>query len=182
MKRYIRFLAVGLILGLFTEAELKLVAGINPPAFLIALAAYPLLLSLFYGLSRAIDRLVASRWRGDLLHYGLVGFFGLAFEWFLLGNGPGSDALQWGMFAMWTSFGFGPRVLTRPAPAIARDKRIFWIAFALVAVILTAVILVTPDPGARIVITVVGLSVTYCLWSLWLLALASKSRTDALHG
>ena len=87
MRRYLHFLLIGLLLGLFTEVQLKLVAGINPPAFLIALAAYPVILSLFYVLSRLIDRWVATGWNGDLLHYALAGFGGLAVEWTLLGNG-----------------------------------------------------------------------------------------------
>ena len=88
MRRYLRFLAVGLVLGLFTEAQLKLVAGISPPAFLIAL----------------------------------------------------------------------------------------------VAVVLTAAILLTPDPKAGLVIAVIGLSASYGLWSLWLLALGWKSRSAAGKG
>ena len=182
MRRYLRFLAVGLVLGLFTEAQLKLVAGINPPALLIALVVYPVLLSLSYALSVALDRLVSSTWRGDLLHYGPVGVFGLAFEWLVLGNGPASNAFQPGMFAMWTTYGFGPRVLTRSSPAIDRAKRSFWIAFALVALLLTAAILLTPAPKAGLVIAVIGLSASYGLWSLWLLALGWKSRSAAGKG
>ena len=179
MRHYLRFLAIGLVLGLFTEAELKLVAGLKTSAFLVTLLAYPVLVSLFYGLSRALDRLVSSSWRGDLLHYGLVGVFGLAFEWLLLGNDPSSNAIQLGMFAMWTTFGFGPRVLSRSSPAIERGKRLFWIAFAVAGVGLTAAILLAPDPNARIVIAVVGLSALYGLWSLWLLWLGWKFRSAA---
>ena len=92
MGGYLHFLAIGLILGLFTEVQLKLIAGINPPAFAIALAAYPVILTLFYLLSRNIR----PSWKGDLTFYFLVGLAGLAFEWFLLGNGPQSNALQAG--------------------------------------------------------------------------------------
>lgn len=176
MGQYVRFLLFGLLLGLFTEAELKLVAGIKPQAFWIALAAYPVIVSLAYGLSRLLDRLIAARWRADLVHYALVGIGGLSVEWFLLGNGPGSNAFQPGMFAMWTTFCFGPRVLARPAPGIARAKRAFWVAFSVVAVLLTAAVLLTPDPNARVVVVVLGLSASYIVWSLWLLVMAWRSR------
>ena len=43
--RYFQFLGIGLILGLFTEVQLKLVAGINPPAFIVALFAYPVIVT-----------------------------------------------------------------------------------------------------------------------------------------
>lgn len=172
MGGYLHFLAIGLILGLFTEVQLKLIAGINPPAFAIALAAYPVILTLFYLLSRNIR----PSWRGDLTYYLLVGVAGLAFEWFLLGNGPQSNALQWGMFAMWTTFGFGPRILTRPAPTIRCGARWFWLAFAVAAVPLTVGVALSSDPGAKVVIAVFGLSGTYLLWSLWLLVLAWRGR------
>lgn len=176
MRRYLHFLAVGLILGLFTEAQLKLVAGINPPAFLIALAAYPVILTVFYVLSRNIG----ESWKGDLTYYVAVGLAGLAFEWFLLGNGPQSKALQWGMFAMWTTFGFGPRVLTRPSPAIKRGARWFWLAFAVAAAVLTAGLLLAAGHGPKVVIAVFGLSGTYVLWSLWLLVLAWRSHSGSM--
>ena len=177
MRRYLHFLLIGLLLGLFTEVQLKLVAGINPPAFHIALAAYPVILSLVYALSRLIDRWVATGWNGDLLHYALAGFGGLAVEWTLLGNGPGSNALQFGMFAMWTTFGFGPRILTRTAsPVVRRGRRGVWFAFAVVGLLLTAWVFWSSDPGAKVVLAVFGLSASYTLWSLWLLWLAWRDR------
>ncbi len=176
MKKYLQFLLVGLILGLFTEAELKLVAGIKPSGFIIAVFAYPVIMTLSYAGSRLLDRLVSSTWRADILHYLAAGFGGLAIEWTLLGNGPGSHAIQLGMFAMWTTFCFGPRILTRDFPAMGKSRKIFWAAFSIVAVLLTAIILLTPNPNARVVITVFGLSGTYIIWSIWLLILAWKTR------
>jgi len=178
MKTYWRFLWIGLILGLFTEFELKLVAGINPPAFIIALFAYPILLSLAYAGSRFLDRFVSSTWKGDVLHYIASGLGGLAIEWGLLGNGPGSNAIQLGMFAMWTTFCFGPRVLTRNAAVIDKARRWFWTAFGIAAVLLTVMALLMPSPEAKLVIVVLSLSGTYLIWSIWLLYLAWKSRRE----
>lgn len=178
MPRYIRFLLIGLVLGLFTEIQLKLIAGINPPAFIIALAAYPVFVSLSYAISNWIDRRAWTVWKGDMVHYAIVGFIGLAVEWTLLGNGPGSNAIQLGMFAMWTTFGFGPRVLTRISSPIGKGGRIFWWAFAIAGALLTASILTASAPGAKVVVAVIGLSVTYAVWSVWLLVLAWKSRHD----
>ena len=176
MRYYICFLGIGLILGLFTEAQLKLVAGINPSAFGIVLIAYPILITLSYTVSKFIDRRVSSTWKGDVLHYLFAGIGGLMIEWGLLGNGPGSNAIQLGMFAMWTTFGFGPRVLTRSASTLKSGKLYFWIAFAVVAVLLTLFVLLTPDPKARLVVAVLSLSGTYIIWSIWLLVLAWRSR------
>lgn len=179
MRHYLRFLLIGLVLGLLTEAELKLVAGVKPEAFPITLAAYPVIVTLFYGLSRLLDRTVPSVWIGDLLHYAATGIGGLAIEWTLLGNGPGSNALQIGMFAMWTTFGFGPRVLARNAAQRAPGRRRFWIAFAVAAVLITAAILLAGTPQAKLLTAVFGLSGTNALWSLWLLALAWTARNRA---
>lgn len=160
---------------MFTEVQLKLIAGINPPAFVIAVFVYPVVLTLFYVISNWIDRRISSVWKGDMLHYSIVGFIGLAIEWTLLGNGPGSNAIQLGMFAMWTAFGFGPRVLTRESPLSGRSRRIFWWTFAAAGAALTASILLAPAPGPKVVVAVVGLSAT-C--AVWLLILAWRARHD----
>jgi len=179
MTKYLRFLLIGLVLGLFTEIELKLIAGIKPSAFIVAVFVYPVIVSLSYLASTFIDRLVSSTWRGDILHYVGAGLGGLAFEWVLLGNGPGSNAIQLGMFAMYTTFCFGPRVLTRDSRLIEKSGRTFWVAFGMAAVVLTAIVLMVPGPGARIVIAVLGLSGTYMVWSGWLLILAWRTRESA---
>jgi len=178
MRRYFQFLLIGLILGLFTEVQLKFVAGINPAAFLVAMAVYPVILTLMLGVGELLDRTVPSVWTADLLHYLIGGVGGLAFEWFLLGNDPGSNAFQPGMFAMWTTFCFGPRVLTRSS--IGTGVRKFWTAFAVVALLMTAFLLIVPpDTGARVVLAVYGLSLSYAVWSVWLLVLARKSTRDS---
>jgi len=179
MTRYLRFLLIGLVLGLFTEIELKLIAGIKPSAFIVAVFAYPVIVSLSYMASRFIDRLVSSTWRADVLHYVGAGLGGLAFEWVLLGNGPGSNAIQLGMFAMWTTFCFGPRVLTRDSRLIEKVSRRFWIAFGIAAAVLTAFVLMASGPDARVVISVLGLSGTYMVWSVWLLILAWRTCESA---
>ena len=179
MTRYLRFLLIGLVLGLFTEIELKLIAGIKPSAFIVAVFAYPVIVSLSYMASKFIDRFVSSTWRGDMLHYVVAGLGGLVIEWVLLGNGPGSNAIQLGMFAMWTTFCFGPRVLTRDSRLIDKAGRRFWVAFGTAAVVLTAIVLTAPGPKERVVISVLGLSGTYMVWSGWLLILAWRDRESA---
>jgi hypothetical protein len=42
------------------------------------------------------------------------------------------------MFAMWTTFYFGPRILARDRPGIAPARRKLWTAFAVSAAALTA--------------------------------------------
>jgi len=176
MTRYLRFLGSGLILGLFTEVQLKLTAGVKPQGLVVALFAYPVLVTLFYASSRMIDRVVASTWTGDVLQYLGAGLGGLAIEWTLLGNGPASNAFQLGMFAMWTTWGFGPRILTRDAAIGAPVRRRFWYAFASAALLLTVTVLLTPGPKTKLVISVLGLSGTYVIWSVWLLAIGWRAR------
>lgn len=176
MRGYLRFLAAGLTLGLFTEFALKIVGGVNPKSFIAALLFYPLIVSAAYGASAALSRALKSVWKADLSHYLLSGTGGLAFEWTLLGNGPGSNAFQLGMFAMWTTFCFGPRILSRRDPQLELSRRRFWRFFAVAAALLTAVGLLVSDPKPRIVAIVLGLSAIYLALSLWLLGLAWRTR------
>jgi hypothetical protein len=176
MKAYWRFLLTGLILGLFTEFEFKLVAGIKPHTFMIAVLCYPVIVSLAYAGSRFLDRVVSSTWKGDVLHYLASGLGGLAIEWNLLGNGPESNAFQLGMFAMWTTFCYGPRVLTRDSPLIEKAGRRFWQAFGIAAVLITVIVLLAPSPQVKIVLAVVGMSATNMVWSSWLLILGWRTR------
>lgn len=176
MKHYLRFVSVGLILGLFTEVVFRLIATVNPKAFIAAVFLYPVILTLAYAAHKIVDRLVASQWRGDVLHYLACGLCGLGVEWYLLGNGPDSNAFQLGMFGMWTTFCFGPRVLTRGSPLIEAARRKFWLVFGLVAVLSTAIVLLTKNPDAKFVIAVMGLSATNIVWSIWLLVMAWRTR------
>ncbi len=178
MRIYLRFLGVGLILGLFTEFTLKIVAGIKPSTFIHAVFAYPWIVSMAYVASRLVDRVVDSRWRGDLLHYVGVGIGGLAIEWTILGNGPESNAFQTGMFAMWTTFCFGPRVLSREANVGSPPVRRFWVTFAITSALMTVCVLAVPGK-AKIVAAVLALSAAYVVWSLWLLRIAWRGRHSA---
>ena len=60
---------------------------------------------------------------------------------------------------------------------IQETRRKFWLAFGLAAeFLLTAIVLLTQNPEAKIVIAVLGLSGTYIVWSVWMLMLAWRSR------
>lgn len=111
MTNLFRFVLIGLVLGLYTEVQFKLIAGIMPSTFIVTVFVYPVIVTLSYVGRRLIDRLILSTWKGDILHYMAAGLGGLGIEWVLLGNGPESNAFQLGMFAMWMTFCFGPRIL-----------------------------------------------------------------------
>ena len=72
-----RFVLIGLVLGLFTEFVFRLIATANPKAFLSAVFLYPVILTLAYAAHKFIDRVISSQWRGDVLHYLASGFCGL---------------------------------------------------------------------------------------------------------
>lgn len=173
MKRWLHFVGIGLALGLFTEFVLRLVAGVNPPAFGAALLFYPAILTAAYALHRLLSRGPPRRW-ADLAHYFGCGLAGLWVEWNLLGNGPDSNAFQLGMFAMWTTFCFGPRVLTRDAPAARHLRRPFWRAFVVTAVVIVVAVALAPDRQAKLVTAVLTLSGTNIAWSGWLLVTALR--------
>ena len=176
MTKYLRFVLIGLVLGLNAEVQLKLIAGIKPSGFVVALFAYPVILSLSYFFSKAVDRLVSSAWKGDVCHYLVVGLFGLSVEWILLGNGPQSNAFQPGMFAMWTTFCFGPRILTLNSSIVIKAARKFWGVFVVSAALLAVTVLLMADAKVRIVMSVLGLSGIYILLSVWLLTIAWRAR------
>ena len=161
---------------MFTEVVFRLIATVNTKAFLSAVFLYPVILTLSYAAHKFVNRLIASQWRGDVLHYLASGLFGLWVEWTLLGNGPDSNAFQPGMFGMWTTFCFGPRVLTRESPLIEAARRKFWQAFGVVAVLSIVILLLITNPDAKFVIAVMGLSATNIVWSIWLLVMAWRAR------
>lgn len=171
---YFRFLTAGLILGLFTEFLLRIVAGIKPEAFGLAVVFYPVFLTLAFFASRVLDRRIPDAWKADIAHYVLSGLGGLAVEWNLLGNGPGSNAIQIGMWAMWTTFCFGPRVLVRKPALFSGSNRRLWLAFGIVSTILTLSVLVMPARDQKVVVAVLGLTISYVLWSVWLLVMARR--------
>lgn len=176
MARYLHFLLAGMVLGLFTEALFKLAAGIHPEAFPITLVVYPILLTVAYLGGGLVNRFVESTLRADLITYFGAGIIGLAIEWTLLGNGPGSNAIQIGMFAMWTTFCFGPRVLTRPATRSMR--RWFWGAFVGVALVITPLVLILPNPKARVVVAVLAMTASNLIWSAWVGGMAWRTRHE----
>ncbi len=176
MKSYIRFLSIGLVLGLYTEFIFRVIATSNHKAFGFAVIFYPVILTLAYIANKVINSWSASQWSGDVAHYLVSGICGLGVEWILLGNGPGSNAFQLGMFAMWTTFCFGPRILTRDDPTINNSRRKFWQAFGLTAIVCLVVIVLIKKPDARFVVAVLALSATNIVWSIWLLIMARRTR------
>jgi hypothetical protein len=119
--------------------------------------------------------MIRSRRRADLVHYVFAAFFGLLFEWTVLGNGPGSNAFQLGMIAMWTTFCFGPRILTRDEANLTLSSRRFWRFFAVTAIGLAVMTLLISNPKARLVVSVVVLSAQYMVMSAWLLSISWRS-------
>ena len=171
MGVYWRFLGMGLVLGLATEIQLKLNAGLNPRGLLIAVVVYPFLITLSFLASKVLDRFINADKRADLIHYLAAGCFGLAFEWILLGNGPDSNASQLGMFAMWTTFCFGPRVLSRKTAEATKVRRLFWVFFALFMGAIGLLGMALPHPEVRFVVIIVATIVAYVFLSFWLLVI-----------
>lgn len=175
MRRFSRFLFIGLLLGLFTEIQLHLVARINPGALIMAGSSYPVIVSLAHLLSQWLDRLMASRWSADVLHCAACGGAGLAVEGTVLGNGPESPAFQPGMFAMWTVSGFGPHLLTRDSGFLQQAGRQFWAVYAVASLLLTGLVLWGTTHEAKLAVAIWGLSATYIVWSVWLFRLGWRT-------
>jgi len=69
MKSFLRFVAIGLVLGLFTEFMFRIIAADNHKAFISAVFLYPVILTLAYAAHKLLDRLISNQWKGDILHY-----------------------------------------------------------------------------------------------------------------
>ena len=182
MKFLFKFIVIGAILGLFTEFVFKILAKGNYQVFMTAVTMYPFVIALSYALHRFLDRRVKSRQKADFFHYFMVGTGGLMFEWVVIGYGPGSGAFQLGMFAMWTTFCFGPRILTRDSEVVKRSLRWFWGFFGISAAIISFLVAIAKVKGAKIVIAVYGLSAMYIPISIWLLVLAWRSNRNNMSG
>jgi len=174
---YWKFVATGCVLGLFIEAEFRLLGRFNPGAMCFAMVCYPMFVSLAYLGSRLIDRFVRHQFAGDLLHYFSCGLFGLAVEWTLLGNSPWGNpkAVQSAMFCMWAAFCFGPRVLLRNAEQRWLLRKLIWWLLAGYGVVSIGVAIAIRDPQQRFVVILLSTMAVYFVINILLALLAIQS-------
>jgi len=168
MKRYLKFIAVGLVFALFVEFIYRFIGRFNPKAFGIALLFYPFYLTFAYTISRIADRVIKSPLWANVFCFIFFGFFGLMVEWKLLGNSPSGNpnASQIGMFAMWTVFSCMPRLFTDPE-APANIKKVVTRFFTANAVITIPVALMLSQPQ-RFIWSIYSQVVAYVVTMLFL--------------
>lgn len=174
---YWKYVATGCVLGLFIEAEFRLLGRFNPGAMCFAMICYPIFVSLAYLGSRLIDRFVRHQFAGDLIHYFSSGLFGLAVEWTLLGNSPWGNpkAVQSAMFCMWAAFCFGPRVLLRNAQQRSLPRRLVGWLLAGYGVVSIGVAIALRDPQQRFVVILLSTMAVYFVINILLALVAIQS-------
>jgi len=128
-KLGIRFLTIGIIVAsleeFISQGVLKrTVFGWIIPALL---AFIPFLVASAF-IHRILRKKIGTRNRLELSYYMISGGIGLTVEWFLIGLSPWSDAsgtdpvlmavFQLGMFSLWGSVGFAPRIMIDKRSAV----------------------------------------------------------------
>ena len=163
MKNFIKFLAVGYVFALGVEVQYRLLGRFNPKALAAAIFLYPFILSLAWLGGRLIDRMIRRQLTADIFCYFACGVVGLAVEWFFLANSPAANpnASQIGMFCMWTTFCFGPRLLVRGDGSTRSLRRKIWMFFGGYFVVSTVLGLLIPAPKTRFVVIILTSLVAY---------------------
>ena len=95
-----------------------------------------------------------------------VGFLGLLFEWFAVGNNPFSSALQVAMFAYWSSFLVFPVLLLDPEYKSRRSAAIIIICVAILQFIIATLLITSSEPAATAGFVAVVI-VTFVVFFLW---------------
>jgi hypothetical protein len=132
MKAVLSFMILGLLTAVPGEILNQILSRRNFGAFWTTLGSYGVLLLLGFFTGKVISRVVSGKSRAALAQYLLFGSLGLSVEWFLLGNAPVLDWLQFvvqpGMFTYWGTMLLAPWLL-QESVAFARLKRAFLVFF-----------------------------------------------------
>jgi hypothetical protein len=160
-----------------------LLGRFNPQALAAAVFLYPIILSLAWVGQRLIDRWIHRRLTADITCYFASGVTGLAVEWLLLGNSPAGNpnAIQIGMFCMWTTFCFGPRLMVRQDDSTRSLRRRIWMFFGGYFALSTVLGLLIPAPQTRFVLIILTSVAAYLGMNgllLWLMVKQHRNRPE----
>ena len=122
--RYLRFLAIGVIVAATEEFLTVVVLRGDLLAFLLAIfLLFPIFLTISYFVGRRLDRADIADPRREVIYLVLLGMLGLMVEWFLIGLSPWSNpdapavlmcGFQFGMFSFWAGVAYLPRLFSQP--------------------------------------------------------------------
>lgn len=162
-RNFFKFVLVGLLTAAAGELQVNvLVGGKGAGAYFSSMLLYVFFLALMYLLGKFLDRVTSIK-KIDFIYYLAGGLFGLAIEWFLIGNAPwaGTGAIQAGMFAWWGAIFLVPRIFTTPIDALVGRVR-KRVAVSLLVYSVVSVIIVSALPaGLRPAIAAVMIATSY---------------------
>ncbi len=191
---FFKFILVGLLTVLAGEFQVNvLVFGKEIDEYFSVLLIYAFLLALMYLFGKFLEKKVSPK-RVDVIYYITAGLFGLALEWFIIGNAPwaGSGAIQAGMFAWWSAVFLIPRIFTdtRDALVTSLTRKIFvlLLIYSVVSTLVVAIVSADLRPalaGVMIALAYIiinfqfvsylgrnGFSLTFARIFMWFLACA----------
>ena len=179
---FIRFVATGYVFAIGVEIQYRLIGRFNPQALAAAIFLYPFILSFAWLGQKVIDKCVSSQLRADITCYCACGLSGLAVEWTLLGNSPAANpnAIQIGMFCLWTTFCFGPRLLVRKDDSNRRLRKRIWQFFGVYFVLSTVISLLIPAPQTRFVVIILVSVAAYIGMNVLLLWLMFRQHRNEI--
>ncbi|MAG18194.1 MAG: hypothetical protein CL944_01835 [Candidatus Diapherotrites archaeon] len=140
MNNFPKFILVGFIFAMVVEFHFNILATGNIGNFIFVTLFYPVYLSLVFLANNFIDKHLKGK-KADVLFYLFFGFFGLAFEWFVIGNSPwgNPDANQIGMFSFWVALTFMPRIFINKQKEIQPLKKSvtkYFVAYTIVTTLI----------------------------------------------
>lgn len=154
MKRFLKFIFVGLVFSGAPEVVNQIYVKQSLSGFTSTIKSYIIFLVILYFVRKIYNRIIKRKRLNVIIWYILLGMFGLAIEWFLLGNAGVAFYGQIAMFSFWGgAFGLLPVIFTEE-PSFSDLKRsikkfsVIWMAIFLIAGI--------PNPGLGLIIWIFG--------------------------
>ena len=147
MKDIFKFIAVGFIFAIITEFQFNILALGNVGNFIFDLFFYPVFLIFVYFSNAVLGRIFKNKILSGVLFYLIFGIFGLAFEWYLMGNSPWAnpDANQIGMFSFWVAVTFMPKIFIEREEKFNNLKKKIVFYFVPFSAITTVIGIVLPS-------------------------------------
>ena len=160
MKKYFNFVLVGLLYTVPPEFLNQVVVHGIFLGYLNTLFINFLLLSFGYYVNVNVDRIFRRR-SAAVYYYLFFGFFGVMFEWFIIGNSPwkNPDASQITMFSYWAGLFLVPRILidnNKKIKIIKKSLIGFYLVFSVIMLIVGISVPYTSAPYFIVLSWIIG--------------------------
>ena len=137
----------------------------------------PIFMAFGYLIHLLIKKALKNHFIGNILYFLFFGFFGLAIEWFLIGNSPWANpnAIQFAMFLYWSGLYFMPLIMLNQNPYFNKLKSNLLKFYAVYSLLLLIFSLVA-SPRVVTYLTPLIWALVYLIINIFYIPYIYKSR------